>query len=61
MIDITKEATVFIGRRGEHHYRNLEFDVSSLLGNEYPGTSLHILLNLQQAQSKSRSNNDSNK
>lgn len=43
MIDLTKAATVFIGRRGEHHYRNLEFDVSSLLGDEYPGAALHAI------------------
>lgn len=43
MIDMTKPAMVFIGRRGEHHYRNLEFDVSSLLGDEYPGAALHAI------------------
>jgi hypothetical protein len=43
MIDLTKAATVFIGRRGEHNYRNLEFDVSSLLGDEYPGAALHAI------------------
>ncbi len=43
MIDLTKAATVFIGRRGEHHYRNLEFDVSGLLGDEYPGAALHAI------------------
>ena len=40
MIDLKKAATVFIGRRGENHFRNLEFDVSSLLGDEYPGEAL---------------------
>lgn len=40
MIDLTKSATVFIGRQGENHFRNLEFDVSSLLGDEYPGETL---------------------
>lgn len=40
MIDLTKAATVFIGRRGEHHFRNIEFDVSSLLGDEYSGETL---------------------
>ena len=40
MIDLTKAATVFIGRRGEHHFRNIEFDVSSLLGDEYLGETL---------------------
>ncbi|WP_169008408.1 hypothetical protein [Faecalispora jeddahensis] len=40
MIDLKKAATVFIGRRGENHFRNLEFDVSSLLGDEYPGETL---------------------
>ena len=40
MIDLTKAATVFIGRQGENHFRNLEFDVSSLLGDEYPGGTL---------------------
>lgn len=40
MIDLTKAATVFIGRQGENHFRNLEFDVSSLLGDEYPGKTL---------------------
>jgi hypothetical protein len=43
MIDLTKVATVFIGRRGEHHYRKIEFDVSSLLGDEYPGTALNAI------------------
>lgn len=40
MIDLTKATTVFIGRQGENHFRNLEFDVSSLLGDEYPGETL---------------------
>ena len=40
MIDLKKAATVFIGRRGENHFRNLEFDVSSLLGDGYPGEAL---------------------
>lgn len=40
MIDLTKAATVFIGRQGENHFRNLEFDVSSLLGDEYPCETL---------------------
>jgi hypothetical protein len=40
MIDLTKAATVFIGRRGENHFRKLEFDVSSLLGDEYLGETL---------------------
>lgn len=40
MIDLTTAATVFIGRQGENHFRNLEFDVSSLLGDEYPGETL---------------------
>jgi hypothetical protein len=40
MIDLTKAVTVFIGRQGENHFRNLEFDVSSLLGDEYPGETL---------------------
>ena len=43
MIDLTKEATVFIGRRGEHHYRHLEFDVSSLLDDTYPGDALSAI------------------
>ncbi|WP_041314038.1 hypothetical protein [Heliomicrobium modesticaldum] len=43
MIDLTKAATVFIGRRGEHHYRSLEFDVSDLLGDEYPSAALHAI------------------
>ncbi|MDF2645355.1 MAG: hypothetical protein K0Q73_1160 [Paenibacillus sp.] len=40
MIDLTKAATVFIGRRGEHNYRNIEFDVSSLLEDIYPSAAL---------------------
>jgi hypothetical protein len=40
VIDLTKAATVFIGRRGEHHFRNIEFDVASLLSDEYPGETL---------------------
>ncbi len=43
MIDLTKVATVFIGRRGEHHYRNIEFDVSNLLEDKYPGASLNAI------------------
>ncbi|WP_040197170.1 hypothetical protein [Candidatus Soleaferrea massiliensis] len=43
MIDPTKAATVFIGRRGEHHYRHLEFDVSSLLDDTYPGDALNAI------------------
>jgi hypothetical protein len=43
MIDLTKVATVFIGRRGEHHYRNIEFDVSSLLEEGYPSASLNAI------------------
>ena len=43
MIDITKAVTVFIGRRGEHHFRNLEFDVSSLLDGTHPGASLNAI------------------
>ena len=43
MIDITKVVTVFIGRRGEHYYRHIKFDVSSLLGDEYPGAALHTI------------------
>lgn len=40
MIDLTKAATVFIGRQGEHHYRNVKFDVSSLLEDDHPSASL---------------------
>ncbi len=43
MIDIKKASTVNIGRRGEHHFRNMEFDVSSLLGDEYPSASLQAI------------------
>ncbi|HFI2424486.1 TPA: hypothetical protein ACGPRU_004242 [Bacillus paranthracis] len=43
MIDITKAVTVSIGRRGEHHYRNIEFDVSSLLEEKYPSASLNTI------------------
>jgi len=43
MIDLTKAATVFIGRRGEHHFRKIEFDVSSLLGDEYSSASLSAI------------------
>lgn len=43
MIDLTKAVTVFIGRRGEHHYRNIEFDVSSLLEKKYPSASLNAI------------------
>ncbi|OPJ65195.1 hypothetical protein [Clostridium oryzae] len=43
MIDITRAVTVFIGRRGEHHYRNIEFDVSSLLEEKYPSASLNAI------------------
>lgn len=43
MIDLTKASTVHIGRRGEHHFRNIEFDVSSLLGEDYPSTSLQAI------------------
>ena len=43
MIDLTKAVTVFIGRRGEHHYRNIEFDVSSLLEEKYPSASLNAI------------------
>lgn len=43
MIDLTKAVTVFIGRRGEHHYRHLEFDVSSLLRDDYPSAALSAI------------------
>ena len=43
MIDLSKTYTVNIGRRGEHHFRNIEFDVSSLLGNDYPSASLQAI------------------
>ncbi|NCC14963.1 MAG: hypothetical protein EOM28_01235 [Clostridia bacterium] len=43
MIDLTKASTVHIGRRGEHHFRNIEFDVSSLLGDDYPSAALQAI------------------
>lgn len=43
MIDLTSPSTVNIGRRGEHHFRNIEFDVSSLLGDDYPSASLQAI------------------
>ena len=43
MIDLSKASTVHIGRRGEHHFRNIEFDVSSLLGDDYPSASLQAI------------------
>lgn len=43
MIDLTKAVTVFIGRRGEHYFRHLEFDVSSLLDDTYPGAALNAI------------------
>ncbi|MHC1694959.1 MAG: hypothetical protein AB9835_06760 [Eubacteriales bacterium] len=43
MIDLTKAVTVFIGRRGEHYFRHLEFDVSSLLDGTYPGAALNAI------------------
>lgn len=43
MIDLTNPSTVNIGRRGEHHFRNIEFDVSSLLGDDYPSASLQAI------------------
>jgi hypothetical protein len=43
MIDLTKAATVFIGRRGEHYFHHLEFDVSSLLDGTYPGVALNAI------------------
>lgn len=43
MIDLTKAATVFIGRRGEHNFRHLEFDVSGLLDGTYPGAALSAI------------------
>ena len=43
MIDLTKAVTVFNGRRGKHHFRNLEFDVSSLLDSTYPETALNAI------------------
>lgn len=43
MIDLTNPSTVNIGRRGEHHFRNIEFDVSSLLGDDYPSAFLQAI------------------
>lgn len=43
MIDLTKASTVHIGRHGEHHFRNIEFDVSSLLEDDYPGAALSAI------------------
>lgn len=43
MIDLTKTATVFIGRRGENHFRNITFDVSSLLTDGLPGAALNAI------------------
>ena len=43
MIDLTKASTVYIGRRGENHFRSIEFDISSLMGNDYPATSLQAI------------------
>jgi hypothetical protein len=43
VIDLTNPSTVNIGRRGEHHFRNIEFDVSSLLGDDYPSASLQAI------------------
>lgn len=43
MIDLTKAATVSIGRRGEHRYRNIKFNVSSLLEEGYPSASLNAI------------------
>jgi hypothetical protein len=43
MIDLTKASTVHIGRCGEHHFRNIEFDASSLLGDDYPSASLQAI------------------
>lgn len=43
MIDLTNPSTVNIGRRGEHHFRNIEFDVSALLGDDYPSASLQAI------------------
>lgn len=43
MIDLTKAATVFIGRRGEHYFRHLEFDASSLMDGTYPGAALNAI------------------
>lgn len=43
MIDLMKASTVQIGRRGEHHFRQHKFDVSGLLGDEYPGAALNAI------------------
>ena len=43
MIDVSKANTIFIGRRGEHHFRNIEFDVSSLIAGVHSGESLHAI------------------
>ncbi|WMJ89258.1 hypothetical protein [Anaerocolumna sp. MB42-C2] len=43
MIDLSKEVTVRIGRCGEHHYRNIEFDVTSLLEDNYPAAALNAI------------------
>lgn len=43
MIDLTTTATIFIGRRGENGFRQLEFDVSSLLEDTYPGAALSAI------------------
>ncbi len=43
MIDLTKAATVFIGRRGEHYFRHLEFDVSGLMDGTYPGAAINAI------------------
>lgn len=47
MIDLTKAATVSIGRRGEHRYRNIKFNVSSLLEEGYPSASLNAIYKRQ--------------
>ncbi len=39
MIDVSKANTIFIGRRGEHHLRNIEFDFSSLIAGSHSGES----------------------
>ena len=43
MIDLTKASTVHIGRCGEHHFRNIEFNVSSRLNDAYPGSALNAI------------------
>lgn len=43
MIDLSKEVTVNIGRHGEHHYRKIEFDVASLLEDNYPAAALNAI------------------